>query len=399
MCCTDVVPNEDNDMMHWMFWVSLAVLVYVYIGFPVLVIIVGQWRRQGVWQQPITPSMSLIIVAYNEAHVIASRLDNALALNYPSDALEILVASDGSDDATEAIVATYASRGVQLLRLPRRGKNHALNAAVAQARGDILVFSDANTLCDRQALRHLARNFADPRVGGVAGRKTYLMQAGSEASSHGESAYWTYDTWLKQMESLAGSIVSADGAIYAVRRHLYRALADTAVTDDFAVSTAVVAQGYRLVFEADACAYEEAMPTAMGEFQRKVRLMTRGLRGVIRRKHLLNPCRYGFYAVVLGSHKLLRRVVPVFLLCLLVTSLLLSLKEEGYLGVVLAQLSFYGLAALGFVWRQLPIGRQPYVYMPFFYCLANAAALMALIKLLRGERIESWQPQRHQSGT
>ncbi len=390
-------------MMVWAFWLSLAVPLYVYAGFPLLVGLVGWWRRRQVRKQPITPAMSLIIAAYNEERHIAERLENALALDYPRDALEIIVALDGSDDATAAIVATYAPQGVRLLTLPRRGKLHALTAAVAQARGDLLVFSDANTLYDARALRMLARNFADPEVGGVAGRKIYTTQSGSDSSSQGERLYWSYDTWLKQMESLTGSIVAADGAIYAIRRTLYCAPTTAAVTDDFALSTAVIEQGYRLVFEPEACAYEDALPAAEREFWRKVRLMTRGLRGVLLRKRLLNPWRYGFYALVLFSHKVLRRLVPVFLLLLFVTSLLVSLlvslpASSGgalYSSAAVAQVLFYALAGAGYVLRRTRVGQKKYLALPFFYCLANAAALVALIQVIRGQHIALWQPQRH----
>lgn len=384
-------------MVIFLFWLALGMPLYVYGGFPLLIVLAGYWRRRTVACQPVTPTVSLIIVAYNEAAHIAERLDNALRLDYPAEALELLVASDGSTDATEALVASYASRGVRLLRLPRRGKIPALNAAVAQAGGELCVFSDANTLFDRQALRMLARNFADPAVGGVAGRKIYTRQTGSDTSSDGECLYWTYDTWLKRQESWTGSIVAADGAIYAIRRILYQPLSDVAVTDDFAISTAVVAQGWRLVFEPAACAYETAIPASGREFQRKIRLMTRGLRGLWRRKALLNPWRMGFYAVVLASHKLLRRLVPVFLVLLGVSSLWVSAQGAFYAAALWAQLGFYGLAALGCLLRHTRLGRQPWLVVPFYYCLANAAALVALLKALRGEQIALWQPQRHET--
>ncbi|HEU0004745.1 MAG TPA: glycosyltransferase family 2 protein, partial [Terriglobia bacterium] len=241
-------------------WLSLAALIYVYAGFPFLVIVLGKWRQRHVRKGPITPRVSLIIAAYNEEDEIAQRLDNALALDYPQESLEIIVASDGSNDATESIVASYANRGVRLLSLPRRGKILAINDAVVQAKGTILVFSDANSIYDRQALRKLVRNFADPQVGGVGGNTIYAHQALSESTSQGEHLYWSYDKWLKQMESLTGSIISAHGAIYAIRRLLYRPLVNLAVTDDFAISTRVIEQGYRLVFEQEAVAYEFALP-------------------------------------------------------------------------------------------------------------------------------------------
>jgi len=240
------------------------------------VIIVAALRNRQVHTGAMTPRVSLIIPVWNEEHTITAKLDNSLALDYPSQALEIIVASDGSSDNTEAIVERYESRGVRLLRYPRRGKIHALKDAVRAASGEILVFSDANSMYQNDALRKLMRNFADPEVGGVCGNQIYLKSTNTEASSRGESLYWSYDKWLKQKESLTGSIVSAHGALYAIRRTLYKPPRSAAVTDDFAISTAVVEQGYRLVFEREAIAYEEPTSTAGLEFRRKVRIMTRG---------------------------------------------------------------------------------------------------------------------------
>lgn len=376
------------------FWLMAALLLYVYGGFTLLVVIVAQWRRRTVRQQDITPRLSLIIPVWNEEKAIAARLDNALALDYPRELLEIIVPSDGSSDRTEEIVQGYAARGVKLLALPRRGKIHALKDAVRAAGGEILVFSDANSMYERDALRKLARNFADPEVGGVCGNQVYLKNKKADAASAGENMYWSFDKWLKRMESLTGSIVSAHGAIYAIRRSLYQPPASAAVTDDFAISTAVIAQGYRLVFEGEAIAYEEPMPAAEREFSRKVRIMNRGLRGVLLRRRLLNPARYGFYALILFSHKVLRRLVPFFLLVLLAASWLVHARHGFYLFAAVAQTLFYALAGLGYALRRRRLGRLKFFYVPFFYCLANAAALLAIIKLLRGNRIEFWQPQR-----
>jgi cellulose synthase/poly-beta-1,6-N-acetylglucosamine synthase-like glycosyltransferase len=379
----------------WVFWLSVSFLVYIYGGFALVVAAVGYWRRREVRTAPITPAVSVIIAAYNEEAVIADRLENALALDYPSERLQIIVASDGSTDATDEIVARYASRGVRLLSLPRQGKIRALDAAVPHATGEILVFSDANTMCERNALKALTRNFADARVGGVAGHTAYRLQTGSESSSRGESLYWDYDTWLKQLESLTGSMVSAHGGLYAVRRALYRPCPDSAVTDDFAISTAVIEQGYRLVFEADAHATEFAVPEAQREFGRRVRLMTRGLRGVAVRHRLLNPFRYGFYAVVLFSHKVARRLAPLALLILAWSSAYLASTAPVYLTAAVGQALFYTLAVLGLALRRTSMGHFKLTYVPFFYCMANAACAAAWIQLLRGQRVELWQPQRH----
>jgi cellulose synthase/poly-beta-1,6-N-acetylglucosamine synthase-like glycosyltransferase len=196
------------------------------------------------------------------------------------------------------------------------------------------------------------------------------------------------------METATGSIVSADGAIYAIRKVLYRRPASSAITDDFALSTGVVEQGYRLVFESDALAYEEAMPRAKEEFWRKVRIMNRGLRGIILRKRLLNPFQYGFYSVVLFSHKLIRRLVPIFLITLFVSNITLSSTNEFYFLFLIAQVVFYSLASISFFLRNTSVGHLKLFYIPFFYCLANIASLVAIWKLVSGERIELWQPQR-----
>lgn len=377
------------------FWLSVGSLVYAYAGFPLLVAAVGWWRRRDVRKAPVTPTISLIIAAYNEEAAIADRLDNSLALDYPPDRLQIIVASDGSSDATDAIVAGYRSRGVLLLSLPRRGKIPTLNAAVRFATGEILVFSDANTMCNRQALRALARNFADPTVGGVAAQMSYSLPASSESSGHGERLYWRYDTWLKELESLTGSIVSAPGSLYAVRRTLFQTVPDPSVTDDFAISTAVIEQGYRLVYEPDACATELVVSDARREFRRRVRLMTRGLRGVLLRRRLLNPFRYGFYALVLFSHKVVRRLAPMVLAILAVSAAYLASTSGFYLMAFLGQLLFLALAALGGLLRRRGIGRLKLLYVPFYYCMANAACALALIQALRGRRVALWQPQRH----
>lgn len=380
------------------FWLALAMLLYVYAGFSLLVLVMGRLRHRHVKQAAITPRMSLIIPVWNEERAIAARLENALALDYPAAALEIIVTSDGSSDRTEEIVTGYETRGVRLLRLPRRGKIHAMKEAIALATGELLVFSDANSMYERNALRMLSRNFADPEVGGVCGNQIYLKaNKKSDTASQGETLYWSFDKWLKTNESLTGSIVSAHGAIYAIRRALYRPPESAAVTDDFAISTAVVEQGYRLVFESEAIAYEEPVPAAHREFGRKVRIMNRGLRGVLLRKRLLNPFRYGFYSLELLSHKVLRRLVPIFLLVMLAASLMLHARQQFYFIAAAAQLGFYVMAGAGYLLRRHRLGRLKFLYIPFFYCLANAAALLAIIKLLLGNRVELWQPQRQGS--
>ena len=295
-----------------LFWAAVGVVAYTYVGFPLVVLLRGWLFPQPVdvlpknSSDPPSPSVTLIIAAHNEAASIAAKLDHVLAIDYPAGRWEVLVASDGSTDRTEEIVRGYAGRGVRLLSLPRQGKAKAINAAVAAARGEVLVFSDANSLFEREAVQNLVRPFADRSIGGVAGDQRYLPDSGT-ASDCGERSYWSLDRWLKRAESRAGHVISATGAIYAIRRNLFREVPE-GVTDDFVTSTRVIAQGYRLVFAEDAVAWEPVAESQQVEFGRKVRVITRGLRGVLRMRALLNPFRFGFYSLQLFSHKLLRRM-------------------------------------------------------------------------------------------
>jgi len=377
-----------------LFWLSFTIIVFTYFGYPLLLYIYGSLKKCRVHKETITPSISLIIAAHNEEQNIAEKLQNSLELDYPADALKIVVASDGSDDQTNDIVASYSGKGIKLLALPRRGKIFALHDAIADSEQEVLVFSDANTLYHKHALHNLVRNFADPQVGGVCGNQLHLKNAGKDNIAKGEKLYWNYDKWLKTMETATGSIVSADGAIYAIRKVLYRRPPSSATTDDFALSTGVVEQGFRLVFDSDALAYEEAVPRAKEEFWRKVRIINRGLRGIIMRKALLNPFQYGFYSLVLFSHKLIRRMVPIFLITLFLSSVILSSTNKYYLLFTIAQAIFYSLALISYFLRNTSMGQLKVFYIPFFYCLANIASLVAIWKLISGERIELWQPQR-----
>jgi predicted ATP-grasp superfamily ATP-dependent carboligase/cellulose synthase/poly-beta-1,6-N-acetylglucosamine synthase-like glycosyltransferase len=377
------------------FWGSVGLVAYTFVGFPLLLLLVSSRRqRRIVRKRDVEPRVSLIVAAFNEEATVAAKLDNSLALDYAPNRLEVVVASDGSTDATEEIASGYDPARVRLLRLPRRGKIHALDEAVRHATGSVLVFSDANTMLEEGALRALVSNFGDLGVGGVVGNTGYRLDPGAESSGRGESLYWRYDKWLKALESRTGSVVSAHGGLYAIRWELYRKPEEAAVTDDFAISTGVVQQGYRLVFEPEARAWEETAPGAGGEFGRRVRLMTRGLRAVTLRRGLLNPFRYGFYAVVLFTHKVLRRMLPLTLPLLLFSSAQLAQRGLFYQAALGAQALFYALAGVGYLFRRRAVGRSKLLYAPFYFTLANAAGLVAIWKFAKGQRISTWEPVR-----
>lgn len=379
-----------------LFWLAAALIVYAYLLFPVIVFVRGVLKQSSYEQAPITPTVSLVIAARNEAEIIGAKLDNVLAQDYPSEKIEIIIATDGSDDGTNEIVDRYRKSGVRLLPLQRVGKAEALNAAVAISTGEILVFSDANSMFAPDAIRELMKPFADPEVGGVAGNQCYLSEAAGGPAGDGEKGYWSYDRWLKLYESAAGNTISATGAIYAIRHRLFQEVPN-GVTDDFYISTGTIAQGFRLVFAPDAIAYEPVAASSGREFGRKVRVITRGFQSVLMRRALLNPFRHGAYAFQLLSHKLIRRLVVFpLVLILLVTPLLWSF-DLFYKFALLGQIGFYLLAILGALLSGMRAGRSKIISLPFYFCLVNLASLVAAMNILRGHRIDQWEPQRENS--
>lgn len=377
-----------------LFYLTLATIAYTYVGFPLLIAL-----RAAVFPKPFQaeqrmPAVSLVVAAHNEEGSIEAKLQNILELDYPREKLQVIVASDGSTDQTNSIVNKYADRGIQLLSLPRVGKAKALNAALQTADGEIVVFSDANSMYACDAIKELVAPFADPTVGGVAGDQRYRKPCVGSESDDGERAYWNLDRMMKRWQSEAGNVISATGAIYAIRRELFQQVPD-GVTDDFVTSTRVILQGHRLVFAERAAAYEPVASSSGVEFGRKVRVMTRGLRGVEMVKPLLNPFRYGFYSIQLFSHKVLRRLMVIPLIILFLLNGFLAWYWQPYAFIFGLQMLFYLVAIVGVLGRSTRMGQTKLIAIPAYFCMVNAAALVALLNTLRRRRIDRWEPQRN----
>ncbi len=380
------------------FWLSFATILFTYLGYPLFVLARGWLVRRPLSTTEANtyrPKVTLIVAAYNERASIGDKLRNLCQLRYPAGKLEILVASDGSHDGTNELVSEFADQGITLLALPRRGKAATLNAAVARSTGEILVFSDANSMYRPDAIEQLVAPMADPTVGGVAGNQVYSKGKNEGMTGEGERWYWNFDRLLKFSQSRSGSVISATGAIYAIRRDLFRQVPE-GVTDDFVTSTRVIQQGHRLVFAPDAVAVEPVASSTKTEFGRKVRVITRGLRGVLEMRSLLNPLRYGSYSVDLVSHKVLRRLVAIPLLALFLSSLCLANTHSFYAMMAMIQAMFYGLALTGALLTSTRWGRSRLFTIPFFFCMVNLAAIMAVLELIRGRKVVLWEPQRHE---
>jgi cellulose synthase/poly-beta-1,6-N-acetylglucosamine synthase-like glycosyltransferase len=372
-------------MSALMLLLALVLIAVPYTFYPALLWIRSYLASEPPRQREITPDVDLVICAHNEAQVIAARLENALALDYPPEHLTIWVASDGSTDKTVDIARTFDADRVRCLDLPRNGKASALNACVAAGKAEVVAFSDANSLWRPDALRMLARSFADTNVGGVAGDQRY-EEGGLGAL--GERSYWSFDRVLKGWQSRAGSVISATGAIYAVRRKLFQPAPPDA-TDDFMVSTGVIDQSKRLVFEQDAIALESAASDS-GEYRRKVRILTRGLRAVYYRRELLFPSRSGFYSVQLLLHKLWRRLTWIPLLLLLLAVPLYA--TEGIFQLMVAA-GVAGLAGLGGIGLAIPsLRRFKLVDVGAHVLMVNTACAVATHNVLRGHHVSHWSP-------
>lgn len=376
------------------FWLSMSALFYTYAGYPLLLLLVSRVRPRSVHRTKFTPSVSVIITAYNEERALAAKLENTLLLEYPRDRFEILVASDCSTDRTNQITREFAARGVRLHIQPQRlGKTAAQNAAVEQSHGEILLFSDATSLYQPNVLRAILPSFADLTVGCVAGRLAYVDPSDSSVGQ-GARTYWDYERFLKHHESRAGSLIGASGCLYAVRRSAYIPLYPEACSD-FIIATKMVEQGLRAVYEPSAICTEETNRRVGNEMSMRVRVIAQTFTDLWRHRAMLNPLKSGFYAIQLLSHKVMRYMVPFFLIAVLVASVALVAASASliYSGVLVAQLAFY-LAAFS-AWALERAGARSRLFaLPQYFVLANLASLLACYQFIRGERYARWEPIR-----
>lgn len=380
-------------MTRVVFWLAAGVLAATYVGFPIVALLRARVLRREIAAAPITPFVSVVIAAHNEENVIGERLANLTEQDYPADRMEVIVVSDGSTDGTARIVAGYADRGIRLIDPGRVGKGDALGLGVAAARGEVIVFSDANSMFEGSAISALVQPLADESVGGVAGNQVYLEEGKTDAAAVGERGYWDFDRLLKRTQSASGSITNATGAIYAIRRELFRAIPD-GVTDDMFNSMSVIDAGARMVFAEDAIAYEAISPTARLEFGRKVRIMTRSFRCMIFMRRLLDPRRTGWYALQLFWHKIMLRTTVLPLIALAVVSPALWARGPIYRLATVGQAACYALAVTGIAAARTPFGRKAPLAIPAYFTLVNLASLRALLNLVRNERIDRWVPNR-----
>ena len=360
------------------FWFSTGLVLYVFFGFPLLLWLVQLLFRRPVRKEPIEPSVSILVAAYNEAAVIADKVRNVLALDYPLDRLEVVVASDGSTDATGEIVRSLVQceghDHIRLLDFPHnRGKLSVLNDSVPQLRGEIVVFSDASSMMARDSLRELVANFADPRVGAASGVYKVLRKDAANLGPQ-EDLYWKYETFLKVQEAKLGALTGAHGSLYAIRKSLYPFPPLGTINDDFVIPTSVLRRKLRIAYEPKAVAYEEA--EQMEGFGRRIRITAGNVAQLLEIKGLLWPPRPLVLFCFL-SHKAARLVVPIAMISALVSNALLW-GSPLYDWLFCGQIAFYALALAGALYKLRP----RVLRLPFYFCMINASLFVWLYHLI-----------------
>lgn len=375
-------------------WTALGVLAFTYAGYPLLLIAWAALRGRRNVPVPdgvADATVTVVIAAYNEEACIRQKIDNLLASDFPAGRLDIIVASDGSTDGTVARAEESKSDAVSVIAFPeRRGKAAVLNDVVPSARGDLVVFADARQRFESGALAALATRFADPAVGAVGGELILVdTHANGSQVTHGVSAYWRYEKFIRKQESRLDSTVGVSGAIYAIRRPLFRPISVDIILDDVLIPMAVMAQGYRVVFEPSARAYDRTAPTADAEFRRKVRTLAGNFQLFAREPWLLAPWRNRLWVQTV-AHKLCRLLGPFALVILFATSATLA-AEPLYAALFGAQLLFYTGAALGLRFRDRP--RKRFLFnLPYTFCLLNWATVVGLVRWIVGRQSVMWLP-------
>lgn len=376
-------------------FISIALLFYTYFGYPLFVYLISILFPKKIKSRAYFPKVTILITAYNEERSIVEKLANTLEIDYPKEKLEILVASDGSTDRTDELVRSFAEKGVKLFRQEGRvGKTITQNNAVEKANGEVILFSDATTKYQKNVLNEILPNFADEKIGCVAGKLIYVDNSSSNVGK-GAKSYWNYESFLKQSESDACSLIGASGCLYAVRKSAYQPMYAEACSD-FLICTIVYKQGLRSVYEPNAICFEETNQKTDKEMKMRIRVISQTFTDLWRNREMLNPLKSGFYAVELVSHKVLRYAIPIFLLTAFVSAAYLARSSWFYEIVFLSQAAFYLVAFLGLLTEKM-VGKIGVFAIPHYFVLANIASILGFYKFLRGERYASWEPIREKN--
>jgi poly-beta-1,6-N-acetyl-D-glucosamine synthase len=379
--------------MEVFFWLLITLILYTYGIYPIVLFFLSKLKNplpdSRELKNEVLPKVDLLIAAYNEEKVIEYKLKNSLNLDYPKELLNIWIASDGSVDRTNEIVKKYSNinTNVHLIEFPRTGKSGVLNKSLEHLKGDIIVFSDANTEYLPDAIKKLVKHYNNPAIGCVSGR-LYYRNPGEIVSGKGESFYWRYENSLKRIESKIGYIAGANGAIYSIRRSLFEPFPTRTVNDDFTASMKIVEKGYKSIYEEGAEAYEDVAPSTGSEFRRHIRDGAGHYIAIFHLLKLLNPF-LGIRSFIYWSHRIIRWLVPFFMIFIFLLNILL-LNNTFYQTTFILQCLFYLFAILG--WLSIKYTKLPFfLYIPFYYCNLNLALFLGFIKSISNTQKTTWE--------
>ena len=373
--------------MVFLFWFSLFIIFYAYLGYPLTLLLISVFKKNRInySNDPITPAVSLLISAYNEEEAIEEKILNSLKIYYPKESLEIVVVSDGSDDRTDEIVKRFSNQGVILKSYEGRiGKTECINKTIPSLKGEIIVFSDANSRYDKNAIKELVKHFSNEKVGFVTGCTKYFLKK-DDMGLYSISIYSKLENFTKTLESQVSSCVGADGAIFAIRKNLFEPL-DRLDINDLVIPFNIIKRGYRGLFDEEATCFEQPAQSLDAEFRRQTRIANRTLSTILRHKKFLNPFLTGLFSFELVSHKLCKLLVPFALLSLFVANVFLVSSNPVYIVTLSGQIAFYLIPWLKNVYR---ISR--WVAMCKSFAVVNLAILYGWIQWVRGDTYEIWE--------
>jgi len=380
-----------------LFWTLLGLIFYCYLGYPLLICLWARFFSKSVYKSAIFPSVSIIIAAHNEEDVIKAKLDNLFVLDYPKDQIEILIGSDASTDKTNQIIQNYQDPRLHVFINPqRRGKMMTVNDLVLQSKHEIIFFNDARQHFDKNALKNLIQNFADPSVGCASGELLFIKAEGGTAQ--GVNLYWEYEKFIRFHEARVHSMMGATGAIYAIRKSLYVPAPAAVVLDDMFIPFKIIEKGYRAIFEETSLAFDNAANSATEEYSRKARTLYGNYQIFSLFPGLFNPMKSPI-SIQLFSHKFLRVMVPFLMLILLPLNFLMI--DEGLYKLIFSfQIIFYAAAFIGALSR----GKRAGIFkaisnlciVPYIFCLLNFAALAGFFRFIRAKQDIAWEKAREQ---
>jgi poly-beta-1,6-N-acetyl-D-glucosamine synthase len=383
------------DIISVIFWFGILVVGYTYVGYGIIIYIFSKLKKRtnvlDSAPDEQLPLVTLLVAAYNEADIIRDKIKNTLELDYPKNKLEIFFVTDGSTDRTPEIVKEYPA--IQLFHsFERKGKIHAVNRVMKSVKTPIVIFCDANTDLNREAIKYIVRHYQDPTIGGVAGEKRILSKDKDNASGSGEGLYWKYESFLKKKDAEVYSIVGAAGELFSVRTELFEEPAENMIIEDFYLSMRITAKGYRFAYEPDAFAMETASASVKEEWKRKVRISAGGFQAMAKLSNLLNPFRYGMLSFQYISHRVLRwTLAPLFLPIIFFTNVWLAFSGiPFYQLTMILQVLFYGLAFSGYLLRDKKIGIKGF-FVPYYFAVMNLSVYFGLNRYLRGKQSVVWE--------